>query len=190
MGLASFSCSAPVRLQARRAPRRDRRAIDVVLSCPYGVAGAGEGNRTLVVSLEGFCSTIELHPPDELICVFLPFSAPSSCLWRHTGKSWWRRLDSNQRRRKPTDLQSAPFNHSGTPPRRTANYGLVTTGCQTTREACRSAAVAGSAPGPKRVVRWRIGSAGRPARLPWAPTGRCGADGMAGTHARCERQLT
>ena len=29
-----------------------------------GVAwlGAGEGNRTLVVSLEGFCSTIELHP--------------------------------------------------------------------------------------------------------------------------------
>ena len=29
--------------------------------------GAGEGNRTLVVSLEGFCSTIELHPPDETI---------------------------------------------------------------------------------------------------------------------------
>ena len=27
------------------------------------VTGAGEGNRTLVVSLEGFCSTIELHPP-------------------------------------------------------------------------------------------------------------------------------
>ena len=26
------------------------------------VLGAGEGNRTLVVSLEGFCSTIELHP--------------------------------------------------------------------------------------------------------------------------------
>ena len=25
-------------------------------------AGAGEGNRTLVVSLEGLCSTIELHP--------------------------------------------------------------------------------------------------------------------------------
>ena len=29
------------------------------------LSGAGEGNRTLVVSLEGFCSTIELHPPDE-----------------------------------------------------------------------------------------------------------------------------
>lgn len=24
--------------------------------------GAGEGDRTLVLSLEGFCSTIELHP--------------------------------------------------------------------------------------------------------------------------------
>src|SRR5260221_2520513 len=27
---------------------------------------------------------------------------------------WWRGLDSNQCRRKPTDLQSAPFSHSGT----------------------------------------------------------------------------
>src|SRR3982751_5086578 len=26
-------------------------------------SGAGEGNRTLVFSLEGCCSTIELHPP-------------------------------------------------------------------------------------------------------------------------------
>src|SRR5215471_10065744 len=28
-----------------------------------GELGAGEGNRTLVISLEGCCSTIELHPP-------------------------------------------------------------------------------------------------------------------------------
>src|ERR1700748_436060 len=28
--------------------------------------GAGEGNRTLVISLEGCCSTIELHPPIRL----------------------------------------------------------------------------------------------------------------------------
>jgi hypothetical protein len=26
------------------------------------ITGAGEGNRTLVFSLEGCCSTIELHP--------------------------------------------------------------------------------------------------------------------------------
>jgi hypothetical protein len=29
--------------------------------------GAGEGNRTLVVSLGSFCSTIELHPPQKLL---------------------------------------------------------------------------------------------------------------------------
>ena len=29
-----------------------------------GTAGAGEGNRTLVISLEGCCSTIELHPQE------------------------------------------------------------------------------------------------------------------------------
>ena len=32
----------------------------------FNIIGAGEGNRTLVVSLEGFCSTIELHPPIRL----------------------------------------------------------------------------------------------------------------------------
>lgn len=26
---------------------------------------------------------------------------------------WWEKLDLNQRRPKPTDLQSAPFDHSG-----------------------------------------------------------------------------
>jgi hypothetical protein len=30
-----------------------------------GFGGAGEGNRTLVISLEGCCSTIELHPHRE-----------------------------------------------------------------------------------------------------------------------------
>jgi hypothetical protein len=163
MGLASLSCAASACQQARQVPRRDRRAIDVVLSCPCGVSGAGEGNRTLVVSLEGFCSTIELHPPDELIYVFLPLSAPSSCLVRLTGKSWWRRLDSNQRRRKPTDLQSAPFNHSGTPPRRTANYGLATTGCQTARGTWRSAATAIRRDRPsKRGADAKVGGGVRP----------------------------
>ncbi len=80
--------------------------------------GAGEGNRTLVVSLEGFCSTIELHP-HGLLYDPLPLFM-----------SWWRRLDSNQRRRKPTDLQSAPFSHSGTPPQRTDDYGGMPALCQ------------------------------------------------------------
>src|SRR6186997_651989 len=34
----------------------------VIVSRPHQERGAGEGNRTLVISLEGFCSTIELHP--------------------------------------------------------------------------------------------------------------------------------
>ena len=36
------------------------------------IFGAGEGNRTLVVSLEGFCSTIELHPQhlEKAACFF------------------------------------------------------------------------------------------------------------------------
>ena len=84
--------------------------------------GAGEGNRTLVVSLEGFCSTIELHPPGYFLLHRL---SPGCCL-----AFWWRGLDSNQRRRKPTDLQSAPFSHSGTSPQRTCDYGVTCRGCQ------------------------------------------------------------
>gem|GEM_PF-5254219 len=32
-------------------------------------------------------------------------------------KFWWAERDSNPRRRKPADLQSAPFGHSGICPR-------------------------------------------------------------------------
>lgn len=39
--------------------------------------GAGEGNRTLVVSLEGFCSTIELHPHGPLT---IPYRSLRLCL--------------------------------------------------------------------------------------------------------------
>jgi hypothetical protein len=31
------------------------------------IIGAGEGNRTLVFSLEGCCSTIELHPRNQIL---------------------------------------------------------------------------------------------------------------------------
>ena len=56
----------------RRVTRRDewasigrrakRRALQKNKAPGLIFSGAGEGNRTLVVSLEGFCSTIELHP--------------------------------------------------------------------------------------------------------------------------------
>ena len=71
------------------------------------IPGAGEGNRTLVVSLEGFCSTIELHPRIRaLLCKTnrfpgmktprqpnLPPSPVPSC-----SHFWWRGKDSNLRR--------------------------------------------------------------------------------------------
>ncbi len=75
------------------------------------VAGAGEGNRTLVVSLEGFCSTIELHPPctsEKLPAT--PQSRESANTPTHNDeqtkkpgtyrckKTWWRGKDSNLRR--------------------------------------------------------------------------------------------
>jgi hypothetical protein len=61
--------------------------------------GAGEGNRTLVFSLEGCCSTIELHPHPPTVA----WSAPKSEAARRTllaslPGQWWRELDLNQRR--------------------------------------------------------------------------------------------
>ena len=67
--------------------------------------GAGEGNRTLTVSLEGFCSTIELHPLFHLI-------APSVI----GGGRRIRTFEAHA-----TDLQSAPFDRSGIPPKENAS---------------------------------------------------------------------
>ena len=63
--------------------------------------GAGDGNRTRASSLEGYSSTIEL----------LPRRAELYRVW-----NWWREVDSNHRRRKPADLQSAPVGRLGIPP--------------------------------------------------------------------------
>ena len=79
------------------------------------VTGAGEGNRTLVVSLEGFCSTIELHPPDTFektpchTTIRESANNPKQPNTQHTKsrhlhpqkhlqKTWWRGKDSNLRR--------------------------------------------------------------------------------------------
>ena len=44
----------------------------------------------------------------------LNYSRPGVIPFVNHGFAWWRRLDSNQRRRKPTDLQSAPLATLGT----------------------------------------------------------------------------
>src|SRR5258708_12756564 len=77
-------------------------------------SGAGEGNRTLVVSLEGFCSTIELHPRGPS-----PVSTVRQCnFWSPdvTGGEGWIRTTVGASR---SYLQPPPFNHSATPPRTT-----------------------------------------------------------------------
>ena len=65
--------------------------------------GAGDGNRTHVISLEGWSSTIELHPQTISITILMVegggFEPPKA---------------------EPSDLQSDPFGHSGTPPRNRA----------------------------------------------------------------------
>ncbi len=161
------------------------------------IPGAGEGNRTLVVSLEGFCSTIELHPP---VCTRTirtgPPATPLGARMRHfalpaasnallartsptpavrrsvpgdpdqrepTGQLQSDRakppVESTGRIRPaeptgaippahgwsgalvegegfepskawPADLQSAPFDRSGTPPNETRDCGDSTAYCQ------------------------------------------------------------
>src|SRR6185369_11748620 len=78
-----------------------------------GSSGAGEGNRTLVISLEGFCSAIELHPPLSTHPKTLKnirktcFHHRPSCYLRP--ENWWRGLDSNQRRRKANRFTVCPL---------------------------------------------------------------------------------
>jgi hypothetical protein len=128
IGTLSCVCSAEVRMLVqlrcgRYDPTTDRCQNERHPGCQNGGAsvtqavekiGAGEGNRTLVISLEGCCSTIELHPRRAVSAsafaegyggttfavetVFQPY-----CRWR---EGWWERQDSNLRRRKPADLQS------------------------------------------------------------------------------------
>src|SRR5262245_30158811 len=73
------------------------------LSTKHGLqTGAGEGNRTLVISLEGFCSTIELHPQ---ILNRNPTPAAGG------GGRIRTFVDA-----KSADLQSAAIDRSATPP--------------------------------------------------------------------------
>src|SRR5271156_3213953 len=59
--------------------------------------GAGEGNRTLVVSLEGFCSAIELHPRSASL-------HPAEYMVEGEG--------FEPSKAEPSDLQSDPFDRS------------------------------------------------------------------------------
>jgi hypothetical protein len=90
---------------------------------PFPVDQAGEGSRTLVSSLEGYGSTVELHPRvkndecgmmnDELattIGVRLSFIIHHSTLFPVGGEGF------EPSKALPSDLQSDPFDRSGNPP--------------------------------------------------------------------------
>src|SRR4029079_6002865 len=66
IGQARHVAARPCRVNASEpeelSPLHCVRASKIKPSPRWPNFGAGEGNRTLVVSLEGFCSTIELHP--------------------------------------------------------------------------------------------------------------------------------
>ena len=111
------------------------------LANPQSAFGAGEENRTLTTSLEGWGSTIELHPQMwyKLLCCRSFVNILRRAILLRKGKTLFVPLLANcvsLRRQfcfaklymvegegfEPsksliTDLQSAPFGHSGTPPR-------------------------------------------------------------------------
>src|SRR5215831_5279215 len=103
--------------------------------------GAGEGNRTLVVSLEGFCSTIELHPPGRSSpklspksscgCRTFPdapqFPSVSLIFPMVEGEGF------EPSKAEPADLQSAPFGRSGTPPTKLHSLAISIPQSQTKR---------------------------------------------------------
>lgn len=108
------------------------RTVPVAGAGPGGPpARAGEGNRTLATSLEGWGSTTELHPPGCRRLPPVPRAPPGSRFTagrvrhrsrrpRRASRSGWRSRwggeDSNLRRLMPTDLQSVPVGRFGTSP--------------------------------------------------------------------------
>ena len=114
-----------------------------------GVAGAGEGNRTLVISLEGFCSTIELHPRirltegktvrirgDRAEAPRVGESVP--CLLLADPLVEGEGFEPSKA--EPADLQSAPFDRSGTPPTKHAILAVFVPAGQTGSERCKTQA--------------------------------------------------
>ena len=71
------------------------------------ISGAGSGNRTRVISLEGWGSTSELYP------LARNTTATSHSYFLDGGGGWIRTTEACA-----SDLQSDPFGHSGTPPTR------------------------------------------------------------------------
>ena len=103
----------------QNAPELTRRFFNRHTALQLQNSGAGERDRTVVCSLEGCRSTIELLPPlaHHVRHGTNDYTTTNQRLLPPTTKNWWRELDSNQRTRKRADLQSAAINHSAISPR-------------------------------------------------------------------------
>ena len=69
----------------------------------------------------------------------LNYSRIGGVLWRSVGSvawNWWREVDSNHRRRKPADLQSAPVGRLGIPPVLLSEASETARDFDASREAC------------------------------------------------------
>src|SRR6188508_3515276 len=71
--------------------------------------------------------TLKAHASKPLTREKPPTIYPSNFVLPSTQNEWWRGKDSNLRRRKPADLQSAPVGRLGTPPGKNEPRILVST---------------------------------------------------------------
>ena len=118
----------------RAVARRSAPSLQLCGRPRHAGVGAGEGNRTLVVSLEGFCSTIELHPRASIQVSGIRYqvsgirTAPGTDLAATRGPSFHLIPDTSllipemvegegfePSKAEPTDLQSVVFDRSTTP---------------------------------------------------------------------------
>ena len=76
--------------------------------------GAGEGNRTLVLSLEGFSSTIELHPQNR--------TRSAANHSRYSNINLVEGEGFEPSKAEPSDLQSDPVDRLGIPPTRNREF--------------------------------------------------------------------
>ena len=107
-GFEPETSSLPRKCSTPELKQRDPRERGPAGPLPSNEGGAGDGNRTHVTSLEGWGSTIELHPPRRSSCGLEGIEATEVLV----GRRGFEPLKA-----EPMDLQSIPVGHLGISPR-------------------------------------------------------------------------
>src|SRR3954470_16369113 len=123
--------------------------------------------------------TPEAHTPKPSTRENPPTIYPSNFVFPSTHNKWWRGKDSNLRRRKPADLQSAPVGRLGTPPGKNEPRILVATprsvnGIGATFATFSTALAAGPGPGRRPLFLYAPAGAETAQPEPWLGTTRTG----------------